>query len=244
MSWARVGDLDVLEVRASVDKTWAFYWPGRLVVEPPLTDGSSIEWLAPNGEAQSLAVGTVLVAPPFAGHVRIHAHAGASFRVTFDAALCDEPEFYGRVHSPFVCERPPADAAIIDFARHALASRQVPSSTRISTSLLRARELLSRNLAEEADLEALASSVGVDRSHLCRAFQKATGLPPYRFRAHVRIASARRLLAAGHECTEVAYALGFCDQSHLTRSFKELTGTTPSAYARACVSGAMQKLAA
>ncbi|AKU97952.1 Transcriptional regulator, AraC family [Labilithrix luteola] len=80
----------------------------------------------------------------------------------------------------------------------------------------------------------LSEAAGVERTYLCRLFQRMMGLLPYRFRTHLQVARARKLLPAGADCTEVTYALGFCDQSHLTRCFKELTGTTPGAYASVC----------
>ncbi|WP_146647103.1 helix-turn-helix domain-containing protein [Labilithrix luteola] len=230
--WSRVDALDILDVSSPTDKRWEFHWPGRLVVEP-LTDG--VEW-HPKSETRELPRGTVLAAPAFAGHVRIHARAGASFRVIFEDVRDVEPAFYGRVHYPTVCKLSANDGDIRTLFARAIDAleRTAPTSVRVSTKILRTREVLSQDLTVEMNLEALAVAVGIAPSHLCRAFRRAVGLPPYRFRAHLRIAHARLLLAAGHDCTDVAYRLGFYDQSHLSRSFKEITGTTPGTYARTC----------
>jgi AraC-like DNA-binding protein len=90
------------------------------------------------------------------------------------------------------------------------------------------------HLEEDFGFETLSRETGVDRFQLCRGFRHAFGLPPFRFRRHLRVARARQFLAAGYDCSYAAHAAGFCDQSHLSRSFKLLTATTPGSYLRAC----------
>jgi AraC-like DNA-binding protein len=102
----------------------------------------------------------------------------------------------------------------------------------------RARSYIHANLASSFSLELLSAVAGAKPAYLCRVFQQQIGLPPHRFRAHLRVAQARKLMARGRDCSTVAHDVGFCDQSHLTRCFKELTGTTPGAYARACFGSA------
>jgi transcriptional regulator GlxA family with amidase domain len=96
----------------------------------------------------------------------------------------------------------------------------------------RARNYIAANVATNFSLETLGAATCANRYDLCRRFQRQVGMPPHRFRAHLRVARARELLATGLECTKVAHEAGFCDQSHLNRAFKEHTGTTPGAYAR------------
>ena len=48
------------------------------------------------------------------------------------------------------------------------------------------------------------------------------------------LASARRLLARGEPCAEVAMTLGFADQSHLGRWFVRAYGLTPALYRKRC----------
>src|SRR5262249_60739297 len=102
---------------------------------------------------------------------------------------------------------------------------------RLPRPLATARTYIEEHLDEDFDLVTLSNMIGFERCRLCRLFQKAVGLPPRRFRSHLRVARARKLLAAGVEGIEGAHAVGFCDQSHPNRWFKELTGTTPGAHA-------------
>ena len=55
-------------------------------------------------------------------------------------------------------------------------------------------------------------------------------MTPHQFLVSMRIAEARRLLAAGLAPAEVAAMTGFADQSHLTRRFRSRIGFTPGRY--------------
>ena len=83
------------------------------------------------------------------------------------------------------------------------------------------------------DLDALAEMAGADKFHLCRAFTKEIGIPPYKFLTHLRIAKARALLRRGVRPSDVAPLTGFCDQSQMHRHFVKIVGFTPGEYARA-----------
>jgi AraC-like DNA-binding protein len=97
----------------------------------------------------------------------------------------------------------------------------------------RARAFLVEHYAEPVDLNALADHAGVDKFHLCRAFTKDVGMPPYKFLTHLRIAKARALLRRGVRPSEIAPLTGFCDQSQMHRHFVKIVGFTPGEYARA-----------
>lgn len=94
----------------------------------------------------------------------------------------------------------------------------------------RARAYLQDRPTETVTLSEVGRVVGVTISHLVRSFSRAVGLPPKSYHAQVRLARARRLLAAGKSVTWVAYECGFADQSHLSRRFKECYGVTPGAF--------------
>jgi len=107
------------------------------------------------------------------------------------------------------------------------------ASGRERPAVRRARAYLLERLAEAVRLDDLADHVGVDKYHLIRAFRAEVGVPPYEFLTHARIHRARELLHRGLSATEVASAVGYCDQSQLHRHFVRLTGTTPGRYATA-----------
>ncbi|MFP2906309.1 helix-turn-helix transcriptional regulator [Pyxidicoccus sp. 3LFB2] len=98
---------------------------------------------------------------------------------------------------------------------------------------LRAREHLRACFTENVGLEALASSVGLNRFHLLRVFRAEFGLPPHEYITHLRVARAKVLLAQGMAAGDVAAEVGLYDQSQLNRHFKRIVGLTPGQYARA-----------
>jgi len=96
----------------------------------------------------------------------------------------------------------------------------------------RAREFLLEHIAEDVTLDALADHARADKFHLCRAFSREVGLPPYAFLTQARIARARILLRRGLRPADIAPRVGFCDQSQMHRHFVRIVGCTPGAYAR------------
>jgi AraC-like DNA-binding protein len=68
------------------------------------------------------------------------------------------------------------------------------------------------------------------RDALLRAHR---ALPPHAFQRDLRVARARRLLAAGEPPAAVAALCGFADQAHFTRAFRAAVGVPPGRYARA-----------
>lgn len=230
--WRRIDSLDVLEVTAGRARRWPFVWPGRVVVEP-LSEGVTF---SSTEESQVLPIGCVLAAEASAVQLRISAQAGAAFRVIFeDPREASMPPSSWRSPAPRLCVSDPS-GSIATIFQCAFAADDVsgPASWRIHPAVARARRFIERNIEHDFDLADLSIVAGLGRYHLCRVFQRSIGLPPGRFRSHLRIARARMLLAAGHDCTAIAHALGFCDLSHFTRCFKAVTGTTPRSYTQAC----------
>lgn len=225
--------LDVLDVRSAVERTWHFAWPGRVVVQS-LSAGVTAAF-ADEGhdDERATSAGTSLVAPPHAAVLRVHATPGSGFRVLFEHLA--PPRSLGGRHNPsaglFEYQPDP-----IESFRAAVATSESSSAPRrrLPRRIAIARAFIETHLQEDFDLATLSDAVGIERCRLCRLFHKAVGLPPQRFRVHLRVARARKLLAHGVDCSEVAHSVGFCDQSHLNRWFKVLTGTTPAAYANAC----------
>jgi AraC-like DNA-binding protein len=100
-------------------------------------------------------------------------------------------------------------------------------------ALRRARDFLRESLADDVTTADLADLAGMSRFHLCRAFARTYGLPPHAYQLQLRLAEAKRQLAAGQPPAEVAAAIGFADQSHLTKRFKGAFGITPGQFAAA-----------
>lgn len=235
---------DRLHVRVVDPRSFCFVSYGRIVVQA-LSPGVSFR----HGErAGALAMGRVLVVDALDAQLRVIASEGASFQVVLErgapgqlgrqrevgdasprAADEESPHEAGPA---FDLDARPDELFLAAVARVA----PLPSPSRLPAPVLRARNHITENIAADFGLDALSAIAAVGRCHLCRVFQRKLGLPPQRFRTHLRVAYARELLGAGLDCTKVAYSVGFYDQSHLIRCFKEVTGTTPGAYARASAS--------
>ena len=128
-------------------------------------------------------------------------------------------------------ERQGAFAELLDL----ILSRYVEKGRALSDpvvhrGLRRMRDLIRERCAEDLTLDALAAHAGLNKFYALRAFKHAIGAPPHAFQRHVRVARARELLRTGQSSTEVAYALGFCDQSHFVRCFRQITHQTPRQY--------------
>jgi AraC family transcriptional regulator len=83
------------------------------------------------------------------------------------------------------------------------------------------------------ELTALASSVGVHPTHLCRAYRRFRGHTISDAMLHARVAYVARRIADDDEALAVLAAeAGFTDQSHMTRVFKRITGYSPGEHRR------------
>lgn len=111
-----------------------------------------------------------------------------------------------------------------------LAAPRIPRAW-LRSSLLRARQYLLDHLADKVTLDAVADHARTDKFHLCRAFSRELGLPPYAFLTQARVVRASILLRRGVAPSDVASRVGFCDQSQMHRHFVRIVGCTPGTYA-------------
>ncbi len=94
----------------------------------------------------------------------------------------------------------------------------------------RIRQYLHENYTDNVTLDELARLVGLSGFHLNRVFRMEVGIPPHAYQTHVRVATAKRLLAKGWSIDQAAASVGFFDQSHFTNQLRRLFGYTPGAY--------------
>jgi AraC-like DNA-binding protein len=97
--------------------------------------------------------------------------------------------------------------------------------------LLRARDAMDRRYAEPLDIEALARSVHLSRSHFIRSFRAAFGETPHRYLQRRRIERAMALLRHGDgSVTDICLDVGFASLGTFSRTFFEVVGVPPSVY--------------
>lgn len=92
-------------------------------------------------------------------------------------------------------------------------------------------DYLESNLGLDTSLAELAALVNLSPGHFLRAFKKATGCTPVRYRNKLRIARACHLLRhSSLGITQIAIDLGFASSSHFSTSFRHSRGVSPSTF--------------
>lgn len=137
----------------------------------------------------------------------------------------------GDTHTLVRWDRPRAAVVL-----NAAVARQ-DSPTRVprglgSKALARAQAYMEQNIGHNFTLDQLARAACVSRAHFARLFRVSTGSTPMAYLLKLRMERAKLLLRRQLRVSDVAAALGFCDQSHFSRVFRRTTGQTPREYAR------------
>ena len=92
---------------------------------------------------------------------------------------------------------------------------------------------IEEHLADEFDLEQLASRAGMSKFHFHRLFKRATGMAPAKYQLNARMNEARRRLReTSQSIIAVALDLGYANPGHFSQVFRRETGMTPSDYRR------------
>lgn len=202
--------------------------PGEVTVHtaPPQTRALCVVFIAPALVEQALReAGSTVTRPRLtAGAVR-------------DQALFEAFTRLQRVLTGTATrlERQSLLAACLQLLLDRYAEQRPPAAPvgREAAAVRRVRDYIHAYYAENISLDDVAALVGLGRFHLVAAFKREVGLPPHAYHVQVRVAAARRLLAAGLPGAQVAVETGFADQSHMIRHFRRVVGATPGVYARA-----------
>lgn len=174
---------------------------------------------------------------------RVADGAFSHHQVGFRATLNDEPRLAIAIRRAFWMlhgqeARLMRDGALDELAAslnpHFGASVVAKVGEAATRAARRARDWLREQMEQDIGLDELARRCGADRFQLTRAFRAAYGLPPHAYLVQLRLAAARRRLAAGEAPADVAAAVGFADQSHLGRWFRRAFGLPPAAYRAMC----------
>ena len=157
----------------------------------------------------------------------LETEAGLARAVTFAFAALHHKELR-------IIRQSALDGLLAQLTRRVHWRRRTDTDPRLPQVAFRARDYLHAHLHQDVSVHELAAACAVDRFRLTRAFKAAFGLPPHAYLVQLRLAMARRMLAAGTWPAQVATDLGFADQSHLGRWFMRAYGLSPAAYRSRC----------
>jgi AraC family transcriptional regulator len=89
------------------------------------------------------------------------------------------------------------------------------------------------HVADDLNLDRLATQAGLSKFHFHRLFKSAMGVSPAHYHIDLRMDVARRLLRETKKSVvEVALDVGYANPSHFAKLFRRQTGLSPSDYGR------------
>ena len=97
--------------------------------------------------------------------------------------------------------------------------------------LIKATNLIKKNLAKDFNVDDLCLEMGMSRSSLYNKIKALTDCSPSEFVRQIRLKEAATLLKSRkYTIAEISDMLGYGDPKYFTDVFKKHYGTTPSAY--------------
>ena len=89
---------------------------------------------------------------------------------------------------------------------------------------------ISQHVAEELNLDLLASICSVEKSYLCKLFKNYTGSTIRQYIIIKRVALAKQFLTQGQTIYDACFNSGFNNYAHFARTFKKIVGVTAREY--------------
>jgi AraC family transcriptional regulator len=94
----------------------------------------------------------------------------------------------------------------------------------------RVKVLLAGDLARRWTHAEIAAEIRGSPVYLTQVFQRAEGIPLYRYHLRLRLASALDLIGRCDDLSALAADLGFSSHSHFTAAFRQAYGQSPAAF--------------
>lgn len=94
----------------------------------------------------------------------------------------------------------------------------------------RVKLLLSSDLSRRWTLAEIAAETGGSAVYLTQVFQRAEGLPLYRYHLRLRLARALDMIGRYDDLSALAADLGFSSHSHFAAAFRQAYGQSPAAF--------------
>jgi AraC-like DNA-binding protein len=92
---------------------------------------------------------------------------------------------------------------------------------------------ISKHLADEVKISALAQKFNISPPHLRRLFQSQTSLSPKQYLTSRRMMKAKELALDGYSIETIAERLGYADKFFFMRTFRTQTGITVETFRKA-----------
>jgi AraC-like DNA-binding protein len=152
--------------------------------------------------------------------------SGVAFRPPPHSALPAEPVLLRGTAGP-----PPASAdEIVGRLRAVEGAVGVARAPNASPWALRTKRILDAEYGTSLTIARIAQRVHVSPETLSRAFKHAFGIPPVRYRHHVRIMDALMRFAEGAVPIDVFQDVGFDDLSRFYKIFRKVACAAPGRY--------------
>ena len=95
------------------------------------------------------------------------------------------------------------------------------------------------HLQDSLNLASISRAAGLSEFHFARLFKAATGVTPFQFVTHVRMARAKELLRKTRlPISEIAERVGYQKPGHFSDRFRAVSGCGPDAYRKSVARGA------
>jgi AraC-like DNA-binding protein len=109
--------------------------------------------------------------------------------------------------------------------------RMSEDQVRTNRAMLRIRDRIDRDYAEELDIPALARQAHMSADHLIRTFASVFGETPHRYLQRRRLERAMYLLRATDlSVTQICLQVGYSSLGAFSQLFAAVLGVSPSAY--------------
>ena len=113
--------------------------------------------------------------------------------------------------------------------RHGAMLRSLIRRNSHANHIARAIRELRDSFRDPLDVSSLARFVGISPSSFHRHFKQVTATTPLQFQKDLRLAEARRLLAAGeHSVSSAAFEVGYESPTQFSREYSRKFGGSPS----------------
>ncbi len=118
------------------------------------------------------------------------------------------------------------------FLKNQIGVEEITNNDRDRQLIDSVREYILKNLQDEnLSIEHIVREIGISRTLLYMKLKNITGLSATEFINNTRLKESLKILLAGGNVSEAAYAVGFSSPNYYSRCFKKHFGVSPAEYA-------------